>query len=72
MPSELNTIHHLGDVPWWEAPIPRRWHFCRVQTWGMIGITIYGRCACGALRTGVAGYWTEKNSRRKGQRSNGK
>jgi hypothetical protein len=65
MNDTFTTIHHLHDVPWYEAKLPRRWHLCKVQTWGMVGMTMYGRCACGAIRSGLSGYWMEKNSRRR-------
>jgi len=55
-------VEHRDDVPWWEAPIPWRWHRCRKQTRGIVdGRTIY-RCPCGAINVG--GFWMEKNARR--------
>ena len=58
-------ISHLEGVPWWEAPRPRRWHFCRAQTLGWIDyFTRVERCACGATRLNGRG-WFERNSRRK-------
>lgn len=56
-------IVHVDGVPWHEAPRPRWLHRCRAQTTGM-GVA---RCACGAI-SGPAGYWMERNSRRKGAR----
>lgn len=55
-------IFHRDQVPWHEAPLPRRWHRCTSWTRG-VGIA---RCACGAIRMG--GHWLERNSRRKGQK----
>lgn len=66
MATEFVTIHHLNGVSWIDAPVPRRWHFCRIQTWGMVGVTMYARCACGAVRSELVGHWTDKNSRRRG------
>lgn len=42
-------VAHLDDVPWYDAPLPRRWHRCRVQTRAYIG-EVVDRCACGAIR----------------------
>lgn len=56
---------HVNGVRWHEAPLPRRWHRCRTQTSGWVGLTRVERCACGALsRNG--GRWLERNSRRRG------
>lgn len=59
------TVHHVKEVPWNEASRPRRWHLCKVQTWGFIGNTLFSRCPCGGIRRGLAGPWLERNSRRK-------
>jgi hypothetical protein len=57
-----DPIYAWEGVWWDQAPKPRRWHRCRPQTWGWIGLSQFFRCACGAGsfdgRT-----WTEKNSR---------
>jgi hypothetical protein len=60
-----DTVHHENGVPWWEAKLPRRWHLCYVQTWGLVDGWMFARCPCGADRIDVAGYWHNKNSRRK-------
>jgi len=58
-------ILHLDGVPWWEAPLPRRWHRCRVQTSGLLHPgELVERCACGAFRLNGR-YWIDRNERRK-------
>jgi hypothetical protein len=54
---------HVDGVPWYEAPLPRRFHRCRPQTSGRAGhFDFVDRCACGAIRWN-ARYWLERNSR---------
>jgi len=61
-------ISHRNGVPWHEAPLPRRWHFCEVQTRGWRGyFTLVERCACGAISIDD-GRWKDKNSRRRESR----
>jgi hypothetical protein len=60
-------LHHAGGVPWWEAPLPRRWHRCWAQTVGFADGYIC-RCACGAVSHG-GGRWAGRNARRKLARS---
>jgi hypothetical protein len=57
-------VAHVGGLPWHEAPRPRRWHFCRPQTFGWIGFDQVDRCACGASRAN-GGRWVRRNSRRR-------
>jgi len=60
------TIEHLNGIPWFEAPIPRRLHHCRIQTRGWINyLAKIERCACGAIRMNNDKGWSDKNSRRK-------
>jgi hypothetical protein len=55
-------IHHVDGTPWHEAPLPKRWHRCWVQTCGLDA----ERCPCGAIRLpGVSSLWAERNSRRR-------
>ena len=61
-----------SNEAWYERKIPPRLHMCRPASWGFIvesARTGRGgyieRCACGALRSGVASKWMERNSRRK-------
>jgi hypothetical protein len=64
-PASVELVH-LGGVPWWEAPIPWRWHKCFPQTVGWLTDTYVERCACGAISGhGARGYWMERNSRRR-------
>lgn len=57
-------ICHLEGVPWFEAPVPRRFHRCWVQTRGWVGMGLVERCACGGLRQPSWGRgWIERNSR---------
>lgn len=54
---------HLGGVPWFEAPIPRKLHRCKPQTRGYINyFTLIERCACGAIRMDDQDPWTDRNS----------
>jgi hypothetical protein len=63
-PVQLNTWN-LDGVWWYEAPKPRRFHRCRVQTFGYLrsGATVE-RCACGGIRMDSLGPWIDRNSRR--------
>jgi len=58
-------LEHRDGVPWWSAPLPRRWHRCRWQTRGWVGLSAgMERCACGAARyPGRA--WLFRNARRR-------
>lgn len=60
-------IEHKDNIPFWQAPVPRRWHKCSAQTRGWSGLNFVERCACGAIR--FEGCWIERNSRRKKSRS---
>jgi hypothetical protein len=55
-------IEHVGGVAWHQAPIPRRWHRCRAQTYGQHGLDQIERCACGGIRLNGQ-VWLERNSR---------
>lgn len=57
-------LHHKDGLGWWKAPIPKRFHRCRVQTYGYLNLTFIERCACGAMRMD-GGRWMARNSRRK-------
>lgn len=62
-------VFHRDDVPWNEAPLPRRWHRCRAWTVGQVSGQYVERCACGAIwMDGFRGGWSAKNERRKSQR----
>jgi hypothetical protein len=62
--EDLGIVHRNG-IPWFDAPLPRRWHRCTVQTSGYIDGNLRERCACGAVRLGKDRPWIERNSRRK-------
>lgn len=63
MGDNYHTESHKDGIPWDEAPIPRRWHRCKVQTEEWFGLRQYPLCSCGGLKTPYG--WTMKNSRRK-------
>jgi len=56
-------ISHLGGVPWFEAPRPRRWHRCRPQSEGWIDGEFIQRCACGGISFDRDGIWIKRNER---------
>jgi hypothetical protein len=60
-------LHHRSGVSWFDAPLPKRRHTCRPQTFGYTGwFDLVERCACGAIRLGGRDHgWREKNARRK-------
>jgi hypothetical protein len=47
-------VRHLGGAPWYECPVPRRWHTCYVTSIAVLNvgdIIVYvERCPCGALK----------------------
>lgn len=55
---------HVDGIPWYEAPLPRRWHWCKAHTSGLVNDAVIDRCACGAIRMDGS-LWMERNSRRK-------
>lgn len=68
-------IAHLGAVPWYALPLPRRWrHQCRPVTVAVFGVMYpeeLQRCDCGAWRSRPFASlafttWREKHSRRSG------
>ena len=64
--STFFSMKHKDGIPYWKAPIPRRFHFCRAQTVGKLGDQWIWRCACGALRSPKRfKFWINKNDRRK-------
>lgn len=58
----IEPNEHVGGVSWHKAPIPFRWHRCRAQTRGLVGMFLAERCACGAARFDEK-RWINKNSR---------
>jgi hypothetical protein len=61
------TIEDLDGVSWHDAPLPSRWHHCKPQTRGWIGLNYTERCACGAIRLSARDPWMEKNQTRHGR-----
>lgn len=63
----IDAIDNKGGVPWWEAPIPRRWHRCSAQsTLQLSDSSTVARCACGATSITFPGekpFWLDRNSR---------
>lgn len=55
-------VQHRDGVCWYDAPVPWRWHKCRTQTAGWVGLTRYERCACGAVRRNGR-EWFDRNTR---------
>lgn len=63
-PESDGDIVHLDGVAWTEATRPPERHQCWVQTEGWLGMTLWQRCPCGAIRDGLSeGAWMERNSR---------
>ena len=58
---------HPGGAPWWEAPVPFRFHRCTVQTEAWVDyVNLVERCACGAIRLdGKRGRWMQRNTRKR-------
>lgn len=59
----MASTEHRDGTPWYKAPIPRRLHRCRPQSWGQLSLMYVQRCACGAKRVPGSGSWVERNSR---------
>lgn len=63
-------MKHRNGVPWYQAPIPSRWHRCRPWTSALDDLTRVDRCACGATRLGGSEHrWLERNERRNVRRA---
>ena len=60
-----NYTESLDGIDWADAPLPRRWHRCRAQTRGWIGLSYVERCPCGGTRLEPRGRWMEKNQTRR-------
>lgn len=68
MGDGFHRVEHRDDIPWNEAPLPRRWHLCDVWTSEWFGLSQVCRCACGAITENIRQKWHGKNSRRKRER----
>lgn len=60
--GDLDYVEHRGSVWWHDTAVPRRWHRCRAQSRGWVGLNYYERCACGGLNINRWG-WVERNAR---------
>ena len=67
-------VNAVNGLWWYDHPLPKRWHRCKVYTYGYYDrVLINGymdqnlveRCACGAIRYGHGRHWFDRNSRRK-------
>lgn len=56
--------HSRDGVPYFQAPLPRRWHRCEPWTSMRLDTGLVERCACGAIRLDGDG-WLERNIRRR-------
>jgi hypothetical protein len=57
---------HAGPH-WYNTPLPKVRHVCRVVESGPVNGSVIERCACGAIRPAdwPNGEWIERNSRRR-------
>lgn len=62
-PYPVNYMSNRDGVFFLDAPIPPKRHRCKVQTMVQTYNLTVRRCACGARRLGVLGFWHSKNSR---------
>lgn len=59
----IDWMSNRDGVFFLDAPMPPKRHRCKVQTTARLSTCTVHRCACGALRVGVIGFWNSKNSR---------
>lgn len=64
---DLNDFHHRDGLHWYQAPLPPTSHECTAWSSGWIGLTEYGRCACGGVERNRSGHWMDRNSERRGE-----
>ena len=64
-PFPRTSMVNLDNLAWYDAPLPRWWHWCFVQTFGFVDGTYVARCPCGAIMYGLGSKWRNKNERRK-------
>lgn len=71
-------IIHIDGTPWYQQPLPRRWHLCWPSSTARLGVMypdLYQRCPCGGWRVHFFGAinwteWHDRNSRRRGTAHN--
>jgi hypothetical protein len=64
----VGTMEHLGGIPFYQAPIPARFHFCKPQTRATIKGKFVEWCSCAAYRND-RGPWQERNTARRNRAS---
>jgi len=64
--DESDDLLNVGDVWWYEAPIPPKRHQCETHTSGTVRhVGMVQRCACGAIKVNDSP-WLDRNSRQEG------
>ena len=58
------SVFHRNGIRWDQAPLPSRFHRCRVQTFLSLEGRGFQRCACGAIRLSGRLRWMHRNLRR--------
>jgi len=61
-------IESVDGIEWSKGEPPARWHRCRPQTRGWIGLDYTERCRCGAARMAPCGPWLNRNETRTARR----
>lgn len=61
--SPIDWMSNRDGVFFLDAPMPRKWHRCKIQTTARTRNGTIHRCACGGMRVGVLGFWNYKNTR---------
>jgi hypothetical protein len=63
-------VWHIDGIPWHDAPLPPRFHWCWAQTRceEFVGLGTVERCPCGAIRISGTRMWDERNRTRRDRR----
>jgi hypothetical protein len=56
-------VKHTFGRPWWQAPLPKKWHRCKAWSIIIMPDASVERCACGGIRIDHR-MWVERNQRR--------